>query len=248
MYKYITVAKGIGIILVIMGHFTSSLYMPTYYTELKTWIFSFHMPLFMLLAGFLFQLSISKKEENYSIKSFVYKKFRRLMIPYFFISFAIAGLNLVLGQFVIVKRTVDWHYLTEIFYTNVGGSAVFLWFMYSLFVIFIIAVLFSQLKHGFIWMGLCSLFLFFIPLPNVFYLSAVHSYLFYFWCGCCLFVLQKKQLLRLSLKELLCSAVVFALFYGLSYDGACWNITYNRKIDLWSCRKFSDYLFIKEDA
>ena len=51
-YPFVTLAKGIGILLVIAGHFTCPRYMPESYLELKDWIYSFHMPLFMMLAGF----------------------------------------------------------------------------------------------------------------------------------------------------------------------------------------------------
>lgn len=44
---WIDVAKGIGIILMVMGH-TS---MPD---AINRWIYSFHMPLFFLLSGLLF--------------------------------------------------------------------------------------------------------------------------------------------------------------------------------------------------
>jgi len=53
-YDYITLSKALGIILVVVGHFTSSVYVPSYYTGMKNLIFSFHMPLFMALSGFLF--------------------------------------------------------------------------------------------------------------------------------------------------------------------------------------------------
>lgn len=41
------VAKGIGIILVIIGHLSSS--------YLHDWIYSFHMPLFFIISGICFK-------------------------------------------------------------------------------------------------------------------------------------------------------------------------------------------------
>ncbi|MBF1069294.1 MAG: acyltransferase family protein, partial [Prevotellaceae bacterium] len=41
------IAKGIGIILVIIGHMSSS--------YLRDWIYSFHMPLFFIISGICFK-------------------------------------------------------------------------------------------------------------------------------------------------------------------------------------------------
>ncbi len=213
-YDYITLSKAIGIILVVVGHFTSTVYMPAYYSEIKDLIFSFHMPLFMILSGFLFQMSMSRKPGDIPSLPFIKKKFLRLMVPYFFISAAIALLNFGLGLFMPVKRVVDWRYLLEIFYTNVGGSAVFLWFMYTLFVVFLISALCMKLKGGITILGILSVILYFIPLPQIFYLSFVHSFIIYFWAGMILFLLTDKEKLRPSLAHSIFAIIILTLAYG----------------------------------
>ena len=72
--NWIDYAKGIGIILVILGH---SIFPET----LKIWICSFHMPLFFMLSGFTFNI-----EKYNDFKSFVKRKFKTLIIPYFIFS------------------------------------------------------------------------------------------------------------------------------------------------------------------
>lgn len=213
-YDYITLSKAIGIILVVVGHFTSTVYMPAYYSEIKNLIFSFHMPLFMILSGFLFQMSMSRKPGDIPLLPFIKKKFLRLMVPYFFISAAIALLNFGLGLFMPVKRAVDWRYLLEILYTNVGGSAVFLWFMYTLFVVFLISALCMKLKGGIAILGILSVILYFIPLPQIFYLSFVHSFIIYFWAGMILFLLTNKEKLRPSLAHSIFAIIILTLAYG----------------------------------
>lgn len=66
--------KVLGIFSVILGHIASP------FTVL---IFSFHMPLFFILSGFFIKFDLT-------LKDFVLKDFKRLMIPYFI--FAILGL------------------------------------------------------------------------------------------------------------------------------------------------------------
>jgi fucose 4-O-acetylase-like acetyltransferase len=212
-YDYITLSKAFGIILVVVGHFTSSVYMPEYYIRMKNFIFSFHMPLFMVLSGFLFQMSLYKKPDKISVIPFLKKKFLRLMVPYFFISFAIAALNLVIGRSMPVKRMVDWSYLLEIFYTNVGGSAVFLWFMYTLFMIFVISAICMCFKKGVVILGALSIALYFIPMPQLFYLSFVHSFIVYFWGGIVLFLLMERVKVRMSAVHIAGSALILTLAF-----------------------------------
>lgn len=69
--SYLDVCKGLGIVLVVWGHvFTTN--------PIRTWIYSFHMPLFFFLSGYLF---FSDKSESFKI--FAAKKFRSILIPYF---------------------------------------------------------------------------------------------------------------------------------------------------------------------
>lgn len=65
------IAKGIGIILVVIGH--SSLPYP-----LKRIIFAFHMPLFFLLSGYM--INVEKYREDISL--FITKRVKRLLYPY----------------------------------------------------------------------------------------------------------------------------------------------------------------------
>lgn len=71
---YIDVAKGVGIILVILGH---SMYGDVF---LKNVIYSFHMPFFFMLSGYFLNF-------ERSIKSNIKKSFRMLVIPYLLVSF-----------------------------------------------------------------------------------------------------------------------------------------------------------------
>lgn len=76
---YIDIAKGLGIILVCIGHFNISNEDSTLY-NLFIWIYSFHMPLFFFLSGLLFD----SKSKNTSF--FLYRKTITLIIPYLIFS------------------------------------------------------------------------------------------------------------------------------------------------------------------
>lgn len=72
--SYIDMAKGIGIILVVAGHsgFLSE--------SALTWIMSFHMPLFFILSGMLLSHTNADRQ---NMSSFLKKKARSILIPYF---------------------------------------------------------------------------------------------------------------------------------------------------------------------
>ncbi len=75
--NYFDIAKGIGIILVVLGHleFISS--------PLRFWIVSFHMPMFFIISGMLTQMI---HEEQRDFKTLIKRKWSRMMIPYIWFS------------------------------------------------------------------------------------------------------------------------------------------------------------------
>ena len=75
---YFDLAKGIGIILVVLGHL-EFISMP-----LRYFIVSFHMPMFFMISGMLIQIT---NEEKRDMKTILKRKFNRMMVPY--ISFSI---------------------------------------------------------------------------------------------------------------------------------------------------------------
>lgn len=91
--NWIDVIKGIGIILVVFGHVYSE-------NPVSVWIYSFHMPLFFALSGFIFAAySYNKKT---SFKDYLIKKLKSLIVP--FILFRII---LVLYWFAVERHFRD---------------------------------------------------------------------------------------------------------------------------------------------
>lgn len=81
---YIDMVKGIGIILVVVGH---SSYVPE---DALTWLTSFHMPLFFIVSGILFA---HKQSDQEPFGSYVKKRFCGMMIPYFCFSLIYLGVD-----------------------------------------------------------------------------------------------------------------------------------------------------------
>lgn len=78
---YIDIAKGIAIILVILGHTLQYMGANSEYTQnvLYLLIYSFHMPLFMFLSGMLFLKSLGRAM---SLKEILFRRTKALMYPY----------------------------------------------------------------------------------------------------------------------------------------------------------------------
>jgi fucose 4-O-acetylase-like acetyltransferase len=114
--------KAIGILAVILGHMAS---------PFSAFIFSWHMPLFFILAGFFIKYELSMKE-------FIIKDFKRLMLPYFI--FAFLGLVLeTLKRIALHRENLDYlHEIQGIFIwmdmpSLINTYGFVLWFLPALF-------------------------------------------------------------------------------------------------------------------
>ncbi len=103
----IDICKGIGILLVVLGH-------TCYFDYFHKLVYCFHMPLFFLLSGYC----IKKK---YTILDFIKKRFKSLILPFFY--FAVIEILMTTS----IKRQFLWEY----FYPNIGHT---LWFLPVLFI------------------------------------------------------------------------------------------------------------------
>lgn len=79
---FIDYAKGIAILLVVIGHLLQYNFVGTPAKELFDVIYSFHMPLFMFLSGYVASLTIDKQLTDKGL--FVKKKAFSLLVPFVF--------------------------------------------------------------------------------------------------------------------------------------------------------------------
>ena len=182
-YKFVDIMKGIAILLVVLGHILGAFYtnrkivLPLDYRLLYITIYSFHMPVFFVIAGLF-----ADRWTERSFKTAVAEKIKRLAIPYLFFGFLLA----------IVKEYGGRYANTP------GGLKAFMnalivpynlfWFLYILFFFFVVYYIFVHFKivhNSKFCFWILSLILFFVHpfLPNIWILRIFSRFLVFFSSG-----------------------------------------------------------------
>jgi len=95
------VCRAIGIVLAVLGH--------TYHIphNVYLFIFSFHMPFFFILSGFVYN---ADKNQKMGFKLFATRKLSQYVIPYFI--FGIMNLVFeIIWRLVVTKEVIDFSFL-----------------------------------------------------------------------------------------------------------------------------------------
>lgn len=184
--------QAFGILLVVVGH---SFYgNPTAF--INRWIYTFHMPLFMFLSGFLLSYGVVRKGipladvALFGKNGFVLSKVKRLLVPYIAISSLAFLPKSLMNAYTIHPVDVSLtSYLHSLLYPW-DNAIIFFWFLPTLFLVFMLVILAAKgLKKGHIPLeyGVVAslLLLLFNPLKEVTFLNigGVATYLFYFVLG-----------------------------------------------------------------
>lgn len=143
--EWIDIAKGIGIIFVMIGHCVY------FGGGIHNFIFSWHMPMFFILSGFVFVIEDKKK--------IVKRKMKTLLLPY--VLFSCIGLCITLiipawrNKYGLKAFIYD-VYMASPDYANVSS----IWFLVCLFITTILFVFLSQISNkyiSYIGISVCAL-------------------------------------------------------------------------------------------
>lgn len=176
--KGLDIAKGIGIILVVAGHFfpESS---PHWYAVARSVIYSFHMPLFLLISGYVYMYA----GRDVPYLSFLKKKVKRVVIPYFLVSFLFIFIKFIPQMLSLyVKNPVTLESFIKVFY--MPEAAVSLWYLWALWWFYLIVPLLKTRTSRLVMLAL-SLIIAYLPfdMPDVFALQKVKEMFRYFMIG-----------------------------------------------------------------
>lgn len=189
-YNELDLMKGIGIILVYLGHSFNlkGLVGNSIYSYLWNIIYSFHMPLFFLISGFLMN-----NGKEIQLKKYYIHKIKRILIPYFFINlidFFPRTLfpNLVNSKFDIMRV---FFYGTKI-----------TWFIYTLFMIFMIFPFLEKYilkKDRYYLFGIILILVNYFKVFSkieIFSINVVVGYLLYFYIGYIIRSIYKNKIIN----------------------------------------------------
>lgn len=202
---YIDIAKAICIILVVVGHYVPD-NSPAWYVALHDIIYTFHMPLFMFASGYVY--IATKKDVAYG--AFLWRKVRRLMVPYISTSIIVITIKLITQGSLSVDAPVTFLSYLRMFYSPEAGA--FLWFIWALWWMFVIVPLFKTAQSRLLLFLVC-LVIHYVPMniTNVFCIASVKNMFVFFMLGIVTF--EHKLLQRFvndfSLRK---SSVIITLF------------------------------------
>lgn len=174
------------------------------YRWLHDVIYSFHMPLFFFLAGFMVsrQKMLARKQRPIDL---VKKRISRLIIPYVFVGLCYAPFKMLLSKFANKPYDIStiWQMAIGV---NPDGE---LWFLYALFVVTVIAALFA-FRVSLFGLLVAACLLFWNPW------RIITDYLFFFLLGIFMRREYKDFIVNMSAVHVLIAIIVF-LFgnYGL---------------------------------
>jgi len=245
---YIDIAKGIGILLVVLAHSDLALVSP----YLHQFIYSFHVPLFFFLSGYFFNVKTP-------IGIFAKKRFNAILKPYLFtllliylasISFTGMSLGTALGRFI-----------KSMYATGEYIEWIPLWFLPSLFVTslfsyFVYRLLLNLIKNRTIrWLILLGLQALGALLVDAFYPFSISIFgkdyeLFGLPYGLDIvlisgfFYMLGSEIRQVSLGEML-NKKWFPLLTGAGLVGL--NVIFNQRTDI-SARVFDSFLINTTEA
>lgn len=113
--EYVDIAKGIAIMLVVMGHVLQFDMAGANRNVVFSFIYSFHMPLFMSLSGYVVGIGYPQKKRGY--RETLIRRFNQLAVPYF-----VWGL-IIMPIFGAYHTWEQWSLHAQHVFLNPGGSA-----------------------------------------------------------------------------------------------------------------------------
>ena len=140
--EYIDLAKGVMILLVVIGHLNDYHVSGAVHDKLFTFIYSFHMCLFFLLSGFVMALTKHRLREL-SYKKWLWKKVQTLFVPFLAWTF-------FMWRFVdpIINFPLNSNTIKFIFLRPDTGT----WFFLSLFVCQVVCYPIFRFKSIWSWL------------------------------------------------------------------------------------------------
>lgn len=219
--QFLDAARGLAIFLVVVGHVVAreppaGVY---WYSYLNDVIYDFHMPLFMVLTGMSFALSLPRFSSWPQVAAFSAKRAERLLVPYVAFGVLILAGKLVAAHFMHVDNPPqgDLGDVSRLLLVPVDSVAQFLWFIYVLSMYLLtLPALFQLIGRRPMLLLLAGLALNLAPWPELFMLDEVVYYLPFFAGGMALWMWREHWERAGVVAQGLSTALFVALAFSLA--------------------------------
>ncbi len=215
--QWIDVVKGVAILCVILGHAIEktsvNVNVSVFWNVLHDVIYSFHMPLFFAISGYVYAINGQKKKNSVFIKN----KILSLLVPYVIFAILVWCGKYIFSAF--VSNQVTFGDLLELFMNPIS----FLWFIYILFFATVITKLLDSLIQNNCIVFLICVAMIIIRLiiqTNVILIHGILLYTGFYYSGV-IFYQYKEQLTKKWVMLLVtiayCATVILSFQNQLSF-------------------------------
>lgn len=227
-------AKGLAIILVVLGHIVAQEQPPgvQWYEPLRYAIYRFHMPFFLYLSGTVVVLSGLHRAAPADWPRVFRGRAVRLLLPFFCLGLFILAAKLVAMQVVHVDNRPEglWGGLRDLFWSTGSSPALTVWYLFVLFLSTALALPLLRLGAGTTGLVLVGLLLQTVELPPVAYLDRFAGHFVFFAAGAWVAERQDRLLPLFERLQPLwwaafgaAIAIAVASFKGaIAYESAAW--------------------------
>ena len=219
-YPEIDISRGIGIILVVLGHALKQTgVMNPVFEAMLSVIYSFHMPLFFVLSGFV-AVKILKFTSISERLAYIRDKAARLLVPYFAVGLFYMPVKYVLSSFAV--RPYDFSNAWKILIGENPNTV--LWFLYTLFWVSVICVIILNNKNFNMVLGIS----FVVSVVSYILDSPVETtkYLFFFMAGMYIRLNYEKAVQMLKEKKIWIVVLLFVITNVLLYQSQMFGWTF----------------------
>jgi len=224
--NWLLILQGWAMLWVVIGHSPLDLKtMPGYANGLYHFAYSFHMPLFMLVSGFLFYLTrLNDGRPGGGINWSYYRIFKdkalRLLLPGFVFSFLAFVLKTIFSGEMERQTTFSLREIIHSFLFPGDNPFAELWFIATLFWLMMLAPLWKLLINGscFLKWGMAAVLAvlhFWYPHVELLCIGKVFSYAIWFYMG--LLISEEGIVERFLIRNSWTTLAIGIVIYGISY-------------------------------
>ncbi len=181
-------AKGLGIVLVVLGHVVAREFPPgnEWFVYVKHGLYDFHMPFFMYLSGYVAFMTGAARAAPSSWPALFGKRAVRLLVPFMLFGVAIAVGKSALASHVHMdnRPTTLLQELADLVWNTEHSVALSVWYLAVLFLLSCATPILLWLVRGntLLLLGIAT-FVYFLPVPAVLYLNRAAMFFVFFVVG-----------------------------------------------------------------